>query len=510
MRPDQLGRYINQLASSGRVQSHTANFGVGAKVAAGSRNPHGLEYRSWHQGHGALVRFKRHRDGRWGLEPQRWPDGRRDYWRPLEEQDKPWLLLGQDHGTQVVLLGRHERDDTTQAPESVTDARPHWITRYLNSRFRQFPDDIEVLVREHHGRTQAGQLTPAQGERAHVERRAVCGDTARTMLLLDHEPLPWARWGDEFAAAMPEEIRRLQEHAASTDATPRQDAIRSRVASILPLYRLSRYRPTQPPRPSAATGDRDAPPTRTPRAKVAAPTTRPSKDADRIITDDAPSPNPADGEPPADDSNRDDGADTIVDLPDVAWISAHRPLARPVHRDPRRPRGHRSPGPRMVRASSDRGRPGRPKLELARGAARRAALADLVHRRPAFNHVRNEHADVDVQRIVQDVVMEHICGRARFHEDDAGVAAPMRRELALMQHRAPEATAILSGEVLTAQRALQIRSRNRSLAVIAPRTAPGASPGASRCGKRQRTPACRTPRAIARATTSAARTSTAS
>ena len=63
MRPDQLGRYINQLASSSREQSHTANFGVGAKLAAGSRNPHGLEYRSWHQGHGAPVRFKRHPDG---------------------------------------------------------------------------------------------------------------------------------------------------------------------------------------------------------------------------------------------------------------------------------------------------------------------------------------------------------------------------------------------------------------------------------------------------------------
>jgi hypothetical protein len=50
MRPDQLGRYINQLASSSREQSHTANFGVGAKVAAGSRNPHGLEYPSWQHG----------------------------------------------------------------------------------------------------------------------------------------------------------------------------------------------------------------------------------------------------------------------------------------------------------------------------------------------------------------------------------------------------------------------------------------------------------------------------
>jgi hypothetical protein len=74
-----------------------------------------------------------------------------------------------------VLLGRHDRDDTTQAPQSVTDARQQWITRYLSSRFQQFSDAIEVLVREHHSRAQPGQLTRIEGERPHVERRAVCG-----------------------------------------------------------------------------------------------------------------------------------------------------------------------------------------------------------------------------------------------------------------------------------------------------------------------------------------------
>ena len=123
MTAGQLRYYINQLAASGREQSLTGDFGVGAKVAAGSRNPHGLEYRSWHQGQGSLVCFKRHPDGRWGLEPQRWADGRTDFWRPLGEAEKPWLLRGEDHGTQVVLLGQDERHDTTQTPQSVTDAR---------------------------------------------------------------------------------------------------------------------------------------------------------------------------------------------------------------------------------------------------------------------------------------------------------------------------------------------------------------------------------------------------
>ena len=329
MTAEQLRYYINQLAASGREQSSSGNFGVGAKVAAGSRNPHG-QYRSWHHGRGALVCFKRHPDGRWGLEPQRSQNGRTDYWRPLAEADKPWLLRGQDHGTQVVLLGQDERHDTTQAPQSVTEARRQWITRYLNARFLRLPSQVEVLVREQHGGEEPGQLRRIHGEQDHLQRRAIAagavelsdanvhwwvldedhrarrreasmwastghvaavfGDelydvlpqtrggygrlqdfgirfgyervvlhlephvpagrleanTARTLLLLDHEPLPWPRWGEEFAAAMPEQILRLQERAASTEGVPRQEAIRGRVSAILPLYRLSRYRPTQP------------------------------------------------------------------------------------------------------------------------------------------------------------------------------------------------------------------------------------------------------------------------
>lgn len=43
--------------------------------------------------------------------------------------EKPWVLRGRPHGTQVVLLGQHEREDTTQAPKSVTEGRQRWITR---------------------------------------------------------------------------------------------------------------------------------------------------------------------------------------------------------------------------------------------------------------------------------------------------------------------------------------------------------------------------------------------
>lgn len=142
MTPGAMRYFINHLAATSHEQGRTKNFGVAAKVAAGSRNPERLEYRSWQDGHGALVRFGRHRDGRWGLEPQLSADGHSDFWRPLGEDDKPWLLRGSAHGTQVVLLGNNPRHDTTEAPESVTEARAHWITRYLNTRMLRLPAGI--------------------------------------------------------------------------------------------------------------------------------------------------------------------------------------------------------------------------------------------------------------------------------------------------------------------------------------------------------------------------------
>jgi len=306
----------------------------------------------------------------------------------------------------VVLLGRHERHDTTQAPDSVGDSRRHWITRYLNGRFLRLPAQIEMLVREQQ-RLEPGRLRRIDGEQHHVERHAVAAgavqlsdaiarwwvldddhhgrrreaslwastghaaavfgeelydilpqtrggygrlqdfgirfgyervvlhlephvpagclqcNTARTLLLLDHEPLPWARWGEEFAAAMPVEILRLQERAASADVGPRQEAIRQRVTAILPLYRLSRYRPIARPRQvpmQPATGERNQPPDASTIAP-AAPRRGPAADAATA---------PAAGEralrrstdPPAEDPRDERQPPLTVSLPDVAWISA--------------------------------------------------------------------------------------------------------------------------------------------------------------------------------------------
>jgi len=461
----QLRYYINQLAASGREQSSRGNFGVGAKVAVGSRNPHGLEYRSWQEGHGSLVCFKRHPDGRWGLEPQRWADGRSDFWRPLGEAEKPWLLRGQAHGTQVVLLGQHERHDTTQAPQSVTDARRHWITRYLNGRFLRFPEQVEVLVGEPRGRDEHRPLRRVHGEQHHLEHYAVAAgsvelrdaivrwwvldddhrarrreavlwaspghaaavfddelydmvppnrggygrlqdfgirfgyervvlhieprvaagrlecNTARTLLLLDHQPLPWARWGEEFAAAMPEEILRLQERAASADCVPRREAIRGRVSAILPLYRLSRYRPTRTESDSpaeAATARPGNEPTGSPTEKPASPSTEPAAHQTRTSVERQPDRSLVGSGPSADDPD-DVHSPTIVDLPDVAWVSARDATRAPGDLEDQAARYH----------------PGRHELTIN---ADFRAITDLVaHWRAGYRGVPGAHAIIEAQ-----------------------------------------------------------------------------------------------------------------
>jgi hypothetical protein len=163
----------------------------------------------------------------------------------------------------------------------------------------------------------------------HVEPLAQAGrlesNTARTVLLLDHEPLPWSRWGEEFSARMPDEVRRLQERAAGADCLPRQEAIRNRVTAILPLYRLSRYRP---PRLPSRTSRKSA--TGNPEPEPASPHTgAPASHGDDPATcpasaspDGEAGSGPDGGESSVIDPDNEAHAPMTVDLPDVAWISA--------------------------------------------------------------------------------------------------------------------------------------------------------------------------------------------
>src|SRR5262249_26510918 len=70
-------------------------------------------------------------------------------------------------------------------------------------------------------------------------------NTARTHLLIDSEPLPWADYAADFREQIPEEIKELMDEvAAGSSVSDHTKSIRERLKSIMDLFKVSRYRPT--------------------------------------------------------------------------------------------------------------------------------------------------------------------------------------------------------------------------------------------------------------------------
>ncbi len=329
MTGDEMIQYINQLSSSARVQSHEGNFGVGAKIAAATRNHAGLIYLSWKDGHGAMVHLWRDPNtGVYGLRQFERSGGTFDHWAPVDDDVKPPQI--DQHGTMVVLLGDEDDANTMSAPDAASSPS-RWITYYLNTRYFAFADGISLKAREGWEqprsnkdsnilRTLTGQaeylgkhaessgtvdltgaaahwwilkdegaLTQNSGVLAssghmaalyqnelyemaaarsgtarlqqfgvifgynrvviYLEPNAEDGqtltsNTARTHLLADGQPLPWADWAAEFRADMPSEIEVLMEEVTSgAEEFNHRQTILDRLKQIRDLFKLSRYKP---------------------------------------------------------------------------------------------------------------------------------------------------------------------------------------------------------------------------------------------------------------------------
>lgn len=330
MTEPEMVKYINQLSSSINPQSHQGNFGIGAKIAAATRNHAGLIYLSWKHGQGAMIHLWRDpTTGQYGLRQFEHPDGTFAYWLPIESSVKPEPIT--DHGTMVVLLGNAETTHTMNAP--IGAASPsRWIAKYLNTRYFNFPQNLVVRAREgwenprtdvdrnlqrrltgqglyldehaaSSGRvrltgavmrwwilrdeTALGQNSGFINSSGHVatlyqdelyeietgrggvarlqqfgvilgynrvvlylepvpgKKDELTTNTARTQLLINSEPLPWADWAAEFRDKLPDDIKNLvEEAAAGSTARDHREAIRERLKQLADLFRLSRYRPT--------------------------------------------------------------------------------------------------------------------------------------------------------------------------------------------------------------------------------------------------------------------------
>ena len=313
---------INKLSSSLHEQAASKNFGVGAKIAAAPRNPHGVIYMSWKGGAGSMVWL--HFDlvaNVYGL--KRWPENDGEFWTPISDEVKPKPI--DQHGTMVTLLGKSDDHNTMEAPTG-TPMKSRWILRYLNTRFFRFPANVTVRAREgwelprsnskhnflrvvegqerwldknadtkgvvtlsdaevlwwilgegvdrdsghnapggHVAALYQDELYELVSGRAGIARlqsfgaifgtdrivvyvkplsAAVTANTSRTNLLIDGEPLDWARWAAEFRANLPDAIVTLQEEiGARSGEKDHRKAISERLKQINELLRFSRFKP---------------------------------------------------------------------------------------------------------------------------------------------------------------------------------------------------------------------------------------------------------------------------
>jgi hypothetical protein len=146
MTGDEMIRFINQLSSSGSEQSFTGNYGVGAKIAAATKNPAGVIFHSWKNGSGNMIQLEKNADtGEYGLRQWVLKDDTYSHYVPLDDAVKP-EEIGQ-HGTKVILMGV-KKSDITIAPPADASSPSRWISKYLNTRYFQFPQGITIKARE--------------------------------------------------------------------------------------------------------------------------------------------------------------------------------------------------------------------------------------------------------------------------------------------------------------------------------------------------------------------------
>jgi hypothetical protein len=143
MTPDDVRENLNRLSASTGIQAFDKNFGIGAKITAAVRNPHGVMYKAWKDGEGSATILGR-QDGRYGRIGWRNPeDDSVDYWIPLKEEEKPETI--RTDGVSVVLLGKSKEEDTTLAPPGA-DLPSQWVAAYLERRYFETPKNVTVKV----------------------------------------------------------------------------------------------------------------------------------------------------------------------------------------------------------------------------------------------------------------------------------------------------------------------------------------------------------------------------
>jgi len=177
---DEMVSLLNNLSASGSVKNQHINYGVGAKIAAMTRNHEGIVYESWKNGLGHRIIVKFDEDaGIYGIAPIDLPDGSFDYVIQLAPSEKPNLI--DEHGTRVTLLGMSLEQDTMKKPEGVNGSNEAWFINYLNTRFFKIPENIEIKARYRYYSEDPGKtyMTPIEGQKKTLDSISILRGTLR-------------------------------------------------------------------------------------------------------------------------------------------------------------------------------------------------------------------------------------------------------------------------------------------------------------------------------------------
>jgi hypothetical protein len=146
MTADEMREHLNNLSSSGAEKNTFENYGMGAKIAALTRNHAGIVYDSWKEGVGSRIVIGYDEEERaYGIKPFLREDGLAEWSLPLASGEKPDLI--EAHGTRVTLMGMSAEEDTMLPPADAKGGRENWIYQYLNTRFYSLPTDVELQAR---------------------------------------------------------------------------------------------------------------------------------------------------------------------------------------------------------------------------------------------------------------------------------------------------------------------------------------------------------------------------
>lgn len=137
--------HLNNLSSTGNENIYE-NYGMGAKIAALTRNHAGIMYESWKGDDGSriIIGFNDEEEV-YGVMPIEDDLGGVEWGVHLILDEKPDFI--KESGTIVTLFGRAYSDDTMMPPAGAKGGRENWLHYYINSRFFVIPSDITLKVR---------------------------------------------------------------------------------------------------------------------------------------------------------------------------------------------------------------------------------------------------------------------------------------------------------------------------------------------------------------------------